>query len=101
VADLFEYMTGAPVGTFDVNATYYPGAVGDSWAAEAIDIDGAGLDTDLFDASVIFSSNNYWIAGLTRTIISGNTDRSYIRSSDGRSSAVVGNPHGFNTAPVP
>ncbi|PCJ19050.1 MAG: hypothetical protein COA96_16430 [SAR86 cluster bacterium] len=98
VADLFEYLTGAPAGTFDVNATNYPGAAGDSWGADVIDIDSGGPDAGLFAASGIFSSNDYWIAGLTRTIINGDTDRSYIRSSGGHSSAVVGNPHGFNTA---
>lgn len=98
IADLFEYLTGAPDGTFDADVTSFAQSlVSASWAADVIDSDGAGPDTGLFDATASFSSDDHWVAGLTRSIVGGNVDRSYIRTA-GYNLAVVGNPIGVDTA---
>ena len=90
IAGLFEFLTGAPDGTFDVEqVNYSEGAA--SWAANAIDTDGLGADSGFFDVTHFFNNDDYMVAGYTRSVLSGRTDRSYLRSSSTHSTAVIGN----------
>lgn len=94
VRSMFLSVTGAPANTFDNAAASYreTGAV---WANEFIDIDSVGVDTGLFDVTLV-SGQNYFVFGLTRSLINGEADRSYITYTNNLSNpdynvAIVGN----------
>lgn len=94
VRSMFLSVTGAPANTFDNAAASYreTGAV---WASEFIDIDSVGADTGLFDVTLV-SGQNYFVFGLTRSLINGEADRSYITYTNNLSNpdynvAIVGN----------
>jgi hypothetical protein len=103
IESLFEAVTGAPSGTFGpLNPTNYSVSKNDDdWADDFVDIDGAGSDTGLFDAMDATANENFWVAGVTRTVYENNkTDRSYIRSIDTTNVAVVRNNVGFDNARI-
>lgn len=65
---------------------------GSSWAPAAIDIDGAGSDTGLFDLSVEFSPGDYGVFAYTRTLVDPtNVIRAYIRDTEGADAAIINN----------
>ena len=103
IESLFETITGAPVGTFsppNINS-YLETKTSAAWADEFVDVDGAGADTGFFHAMTATANENYWVAGVTRTVYDGNkTDRSYIRTTDTHNLAVVRNNVGFDNARV-
>lgn len=94
VRDMFLSVTGAPSNTFaDAAASYRD--TGAEWANEFIDIDSGGVDSGLFDVTLV-SGQNYFVFGLTRSLINGEVDRSYITYTNNLSNpdynvAIVGN----------
>jgi hypothetical protein len=109
IASMFEVVTGAPDGTFDVDQFNYT-VRGEGWGDDFIDTDGAGPDEGLFDATWQYTliPHDYTVFGMTRNVVNGAADRSYIRISrddpiaDANSAmaAIVGNPVGFDIARV-
>lgn len=105
MASLFEVVSGAPAGTFDVPQFNYSERNA-YWAEDFIDTDGAGADTGLFAATWQYTLNperDFSVLGLTRNQVNGNADRSYIRFAEDSvrgdaSSAVVGNQVGLDIA---
>lgn len=94
VRNMFLSVTGAPLNTFvDAAASYRDtGAV---WANEFIDIDSVGVDSGLFDVTLV-SGQTFFVFGLTRSLINGEVDRSYITYTNNLSNpdynvAIVGN----------
>jgi hypothetical protein len=83
IASMFEVITGAPDGTFDADANNYT-TRGETWADAFMDVDGAGTDAGLFDATWRYTLRefDYTVFGLTRHVVNGNADRSYIRVAD-------------------
>ncbi len=105
MASLFEVVTGAPTGTFDVEQfNYSERSV--TWADDFIDTDGAGSDIGLFDATWQYTVNqarDFTVFGLTRNLVNGSADRSYIRFAEDSirgdvNAAIIGNPVGLDIA---
>ena len=98
MASLFALITGAPVSAFTGpgQPNYSEPAATANWAANFIDTDGGGPDQGLFHATAIFSSTDHAVFGLTRTVVNGNADRSYIRSTAVNAVAITGNPVGLD-----
>lgn len=100
IAALFEGVTGAPAGTFDVEQFNYT-VNGATWADDFIDDDNGGPDTGLFAATIAVSATDHGVFGLTRHTVAGAADRSYIRLVENdlfgdANTAIVGNPVGFD-----
>lgn len=99
MASLFQSVTGAPAGTFDAaQGSYFQSHQSGSWADQFIDTDGAGSDTGFFDFTLQVSASDFVVFGLTRSIVSGSADRSYIRSTAVTDAAIFGNPVGLDIA---
>lgn len=103
VADLFRSLLGEPGAVFHPQNGYV-GRNGPQWVLDAIDIDGSGPDSGLFDATTL-SASLEGVLGITRTVMLNSQQenaasraifRHEIANSQGR--AIIANPTGFDAA---